>query len=270
MTGVSDQSLVSEPTTRSLMCEHHGEYQSTAQVVLGREFRSGCPACTQRRKEDRRQAGLDWESRQEQERREARARVSAQRSGIPKRFGACGTDTYVATQPGQAYALAVTRAYAENFAEALADCRCLVFTGTTGTGKTHLAIAIANRALRQGYTAVYSPLLDIVDTVKDTWRKESSQSSRQALQPYLECDLLVIDEVGVQFDTDAERVIMSRLIDRRYEAMRPIILVSNLSLDAPAGEPSVRSVLGARIVDRLRENGGKVVRFDWPSHRRGA
>lgn len=87
-------------------------------------------------------------------------------------------------------------------------------------------------------------------------------------------DLLILDEVGVQFGSDTERLLLFDILNERYERRRPTILMSNLALDdAEEGGrvvPGIKSYLGERVFDRLREDGGQSVVFDWPSHRKGA
>ena len=76
-----------------------------------------------------------------------------------------------------------------------------------------------------------------------------------------ETDLLILDEVGVQFGSDTEKLILFDVLNERYEKRRPTLVLSNLSL------PDVEQYLGERIFDRLREDGGEAVVFDWESHR---
>ncbi len=78
-----------------------------------------------------------------------------------------------------------------------------------------------------------------------------------------EIDLLVIDEVGIQFGTDTERMILYEILDLRYEAMLPVILTTNIT-----DLKSLEKLLGERIIDRLFEGESKIVVFEWESHRR--
>jgi DNA replication protein DnaC len=71
----------------------------------------------------------------------------------------------------------------------------------------------------------------------------------------------VLDEVGVQYGTDAEKQIAFEIINTRYENLRPTIIISNLN----AAE--LTTFIGERVMDRLKENGGRLLVFDWPSHR---
>ena len=54
---------------------------------------------------------------------------------------------------------------------------------------------------------------------------------------------------------------MFEIINERYESRQPTILISNLSLT------EVKQYLGDRIFDRMREDGGKYISFDWDSYR---
>lgn len=69
--------------------------------------------------------------------------------------------------------------------------------------------------------------------------------------------------MGIQFGTDTERMILYEILDLRYEAMRPVILTTNIT-----DLKSLEKLLGARIIDRLFEGESKIVFFDWESHRR--
>lgn len=183
--------------------------------------------------------------------------------GFPKRFAASRFDTYRADHEGQQYALNTARGYADNFRQdAHATGACLSFMGTVGTGKTHLACAIGNTVLDAGLKVLYVTARQAVNAIKETWRRDSQTTESQALAKFLAPDLLIFDEVGVQFNTEAEKVLMFDIIDGRYGRMLPSVVISNLTLDG------LKEYLGARSVDRLRENGGALVDFKWESFRR--
>ena len=77
-------------------------------------------------------------------------------------------------------------------------------------------------------------------------------------------DLLILDEVGVQFGSDAEKLILFEIINTRYQDMKPTILISNLTL------VELGKYIGERVVDRMREGGGAILSFDWDSYRGAA
>lgn len=63
----------------------------------------------------------------------------------------------------------------------------------------------------------------------------------------------------MQFGSDAELLLLFNVLNGRYEALRLTVLASNLSAEA------LPDCLGARLMNRLRENGGAVVPFTWAS-----
>ncbi len=77
-------------------------------------------------------------------------------------------------------------------------------------------------------------------------------------------DLLILDEVGAQLGTDWERLMLFKIVNERYKAQLPTIIVSNIDASGLA------DYLGERIVDRMREGGGMTLVLDWPSYRDAA
>ena len=89
----------------------------------------------------------------------------------------------------------------------------------------------------------------------------SGVTEDQVLRYFVTPDLLVIDEVGVQFGTATEQLYLTEVINDRYEAMKPMILLSNLTLK------QVEDTLGVRSMERFKENGGRVLVLNWASYR---
>ncbi len=235
-------------------CAQHGEY--TAMLIGG--LWSTCVACSLNAEKASANAANDaW-------RRELGARAWDARLGraaIPERFSDRRLDTYRPTCPEARHALQVAQGYAANFGAVRKSGACLIFCGDIGTGKTHLSVGIAHAVLEQGGQAVFTSVIRAVRSVKETYSKGVGRTEAQALRDLVEPDLLILDEVGVQFGTDAEKLILFEIINGRYESLRPTIIISNLAI----GE--LEKYLGGRAVDRLREGGGKVVVFDWESYR---
>jgi DNA replication protein DnaC len=180
---------------------------------------------------------------------------------IPDRFFLKTLAHYKATTDGERVALSVAKNYVEEFADHLAAARCLVFCGSPGTGKTHLACAIAKSLAQSGRSTRYFTVQELIRSIRDTWQPGSRESETTVLRSLRGLNLLVLDEVGVQSGTDAEIRQLTEVMDMRYRAMKPTLVVSNCT------RSELKKYLGERIADRLRENGGKVVIFDWPSRR---
>ncbi|WP_229256767.1 ATP-binding protein [Duganella lactea] len=235
-------------------CERHGEFASM--LVAGNW--STCIDCAKDAEmADAAAAQVAW--RGQLAARAWDARLG--RAAIPERFSDHRLSTYQPTCPEATQALSVAQRYADNFGAVRRSGACLIFCGDVGTGKTHLAVGIAHAVLEQGGQAVFTSVIRAVRSVKETFGKGVERTEAQALRDLVEPDLLILDEVGVQFGTDAEKLILFEIINGRYESRRPTIIISNLAI----GE--LEKYLGARAVDRLREGGGKVVVFDWESYR---
>jgi len=237
-------------------CPDHGLYQSRKTTFAGVVIWSACPRC------------IDEEGRKNIEEQDRKRRAASNESimksaEIPPRFANRTLENYVATLPGQRAALRIANDYADHFEDVLANGRSLIFCGTAGTGKTHLAVGIAKRVIALGRTATFTTAMDAIRMVRETYRKNSEITERQAIARFAQADLTIIDEVGSQLGTDAEKVTLFDLINARYERERPMIVLSNLTIK------EVEQYMGSRAFDRLRENGGQAVTFTWPSYRRG-
>ena len=244
--------------TRTDSCAAHGSFEAIN--FIGRIW-SKCPVCSDE----------ETAARKEKEAAEARAAQKGAweeqigRACIPPRFADRTLKNYVAKTPAQQQALAFATAYADDFDQVLKTGRCAMFVGNIGTGKTHLAAGIALRLMRRDSRCVlFSSVMQAVRSIKETWRKDSGMSEAQAIAELVRPDLLILDEVGVQFGSETEKLLMFEVLNERYGARKPTLLMSNLSLE------EVKAYLGERIFDRLREDGGEAVAFDWSSHRGSA
>lgn len=201
---------------------------------------------------------------------EQRRRSGLAACGIPPRFlgadfagyvvGNAAGDEAGGAAKARGKVLDVCRAYAARFREHAALGRSLIFTGAPGTGKTMLACIIAKAVIEGGGTAKYAAAYRLASEVKDTYGRPGV-GEREVFARYVAPDLLVLDEIGMQYGTDAERLALWEVLNGRYEAVRPSVLISNLT------PPEMAAYVGDRVLDRMRENGGAVLAFTWESFR---
>lgn len=254
MTEAIASRLHNPPLERFNGCDTHGPYLS--HCYLG-DVWTACPECTQQATETQRRAAAEKELAQAV----ARWLKTLGHAGIPPRFQDRSLDNFRATNPGQVKALAFAKSYADGFADAVRTGKSAIFTGKPGTGKTHLAAGIGMQLLKGGRKVLFTTVIRALRRVKDSWGKEAQETETQAVKTLVTPDLLILDEVGVQFGSDTEKLLLFDILNERYENRRPVLLLSNLNLEG------TKTYLGERIFDRLREDGGEHVPFDWDSYR---
>lgn len=255
MNTVADMGLHAQPKTRTDKCDIHGPFDS--RCFIGSIW-SKCPTCSA---ETAAKEKAQLEAKERDDRRQAWQRRIGE-AGIPERFQNRSLQSFVAETEAQARALEFASSYADSFDDALATGRSALFIGKPGTGKTHLAVGVGLRVMhRDNRTVLFTTVMRAIRRVKDTWSRDSRETETQAVAALVFPDLLILDEVGVQFGSDTEKLILFDVLNERYEKRRPTLLLSNLTLD------EVKSYLGERVFDRLREDGGEAIPFDWESWR---
>ena len=235
---------------RPAMCQRHGEYISYLLPCQHKEIWSRCPECE---KELQLEKDLHEEAN-------ARAEIAAWRieqlmgqACIPPRFANRSFENFRTDEDEQKMALRACMSYAvTGWEDTMKTGRSLCILGRPGTGKTHLAAAMVRSVISRGFPAVYVREADIFRRIKETYMSRSV-SERQAMADFVKPALLVIDEVGRQYGTPAERFMFFDVIDRRYENMKPTILISNLD------KTHFRELLGLSLFSRLAEGGGQLL-----------
>lgn len=188
---------------------------------------------------------------------------------IPYRFKGKNLIDYEANTKDQKLIKSVCEKYVENIDEVRKKGTSMVFCGSPGTGKTHLAYAMAQYLQQRLVTAAVVTAANMTSYVKQAYKipwyngMGSGDSTPQDVQTeFSHFELLIIDEAGIQTDSEAEKRIFFDIINKRYENMDPTIIMSNLTLD------ELTAFIGERVMDRMKEGGGMVFAFDWGSYRK--
>ena len=107
--------------------------------------------------------------------------------------------------------------------EFVSEGRSLILYGKTGRGKTHLAVAIAYKAIQNGFEAHFTTAAALID---DLSRASADGNFRQALSTYTHPHVLVVDEVGyLSYGPDAANVLF-HVVNDRHLRKRPMIFTT--------------------------------------------
>lgn len=120
----------------------------------------------------------------------------------------------------------ICRNYSEKFADFRKDGKGLLLFGTVGTGKTFYAAAIANELIDRGYSCLVTNFSRLVNTIQGMYT--GRQEYIDALNGY---DLLVIDDLAAERNTEYMNEIVYSVIDSRNRAGLPLIITTNLTSD---------------------------------------
>lgn len=227
------------------MCPLHGEYLAN-QVWLSGQIKevSECPECF-KLKEARR--AIDEEkARKEEAERNRKQRIVETR--MPLEYQTKDFSTFIQETDSQKAAFKLARRFVKGWEKAKAGGYGLLFLGSCGTGKTHLACAIMIELLKEyafSYPRYYKAS-EIFSAVRSTYQAGASTNEEETLKFFSSIQLLVIDEVGVQKGSEAEKRILFSILDNRVTSNKPSNLLSNL------GPKALEELLGDRLYDRIR------------------
>lgn len=226
-------------------CHTHGEYTALLNTQTGC-IEGKCPEC---------QDAIDIAHVQEK-----RIQHLYRIAGIPKIYADKGLSDYETLNNSQAEGLRQARSFAENFVAN--PNRSLIFTGNPGTGKTHLSIGIIKQLILLGLHCRYTTVNDMFSDIKSTYNSAVLKTEDEVVEEYIAPAALVIDELGISTLSKTEEGLLYRVINGRYVEGRTTIVVSNLNIS------SLVAASGDRLIDRLRDGGGRLIDLQHDSYRR--
>ena len=190
------------------------------------------------------------------------------KSGIKKRFQHRTFDNFKADTSERQRCYKIAKRYADTFKQRYENGDGLYIEGTNGTGKTHLAAAIALQLINEGVPVICKTSTDMLLDIKKTFeRSEISESTVLGL--YKSADLLIIDDLGKEQCSDWSMSTLYSILNDRYEDMKPTIITTNYSAEelirvlTPKGYDDTKIVA---IISRLRET-STVITMAWEDYR---
>ena len=115
--------------------------------------------------------------------------------------------------------------YAAGFNE---KSKSVFFFGETGLGKTHLTLAIVNEVIKKDCGVIYAPVSHIINDIE---KQKFGGGGTETLDMVCDCDLLVLDDLGSEFNTPFSVSVIYDIINTRILSEKPTIINTNLSFD---------------------------------------
>ena len=197
-----------------------------------------------------------------------RSRARGLASAIPARYRGVSFDrpplSDMARAPETRQALAAVREYADDVSARLDRGDSLWLSGSVGTGKTTLAMAVSAAAAKAGRSVAIYSLPQLLSRIRRTYDAAVGEDSYVAFFERLtSVDLLHIDDLGAEKRTDWVLEQLYAIVDERYGAERSMLVTTNLE------ETELEEQIGARTVSRLVEMCGELgpLRVEGRDHR---
>lgn len=197
---------------------------------------------------------------EKREREEAHRKEMIERkfaiSKLGERFQNSKFDTFD-WRPGTEKALQHAKEFVENFDNN--EGEGLLIWGVSGNGKSHLAAAIVHALKAKEKTVVFQDVPELLGRIRDTFNRNSKETETAIMDALLDCNLLVMDDIGAEKVTDWVLDVLFRIIDGRNRRMKPIVYTTNFN---PAKllqrfmtkDEDMSEIQAKRIVDRITGN----------------
>lgn len=185
---------------------------------------------------------------------------------IPERYRHCSLDTYETAfkgaNPSLAHALMSARKFADTYPVDTAG-NGLLFVGTSGLGKTHLAVGVLQRLVQErGVKGLFCDYRELLKNIQNSYNPQVNTTELELLKPIFTAEVLVLDDLGAQKPNEWVWDTVALILNTRYNDKLTTIITTNYA-DLPAGagfKPGTNGAtpirgedtLGDRIGDRMR------------------
>lgn len=170
---------------------------------------------------------------------------------LPKRYEDCYITNYFPTHPSQVKAKKLAKEFGMTYP---AFDGGLLYTGSVGVGKTHLAVSILKLLSERGFTCLFYEFGSLLKEIQDSYNPNTKASELTVLAPVLNAEILVLDELGASKPTDWVRDTMAHVINTRYNDKKATIFTSNYPDERVNDrDEALEDRIGVRLRSRIYE-----------------
>ncbi len=194
-----------------------------------------------------------------------RRRLRLDAAGVPPRYQHCDLASFDhLNNPSLVRAHGFARRVVDEFP---GGDHGVLFCGRAGVGKTHLAVAALRELIVQrGASGLFAEFTHLLRRIQDTYDRRSETPSWAVLQPALEAEVLVLDDLGCARTTPWIMETLGLILNERYNGKRLTVITTNRVDAPPPGEESLTDRIGERLASRLAEMCW-IVRMDGEDYR---
>lgn len=198
----------------------------------------------------------------------ARVLTLLERARIPKRYKDCSLSTFERLNESLQAAFMMATKFADEY-PVNNEGKGVLFTGTMGVGKTHLAVGLIRALIEDRSTpCLFCDYRELLKQIQESYNASTHVTELQVLQPIFQVDVLLIDDLGFIRPTEWVWDTVALILNSRYNAKKTTIITTNYpnlpssflqpgdrprSKDQAAAQNAMREeTLGDRIGERMR------------------
>ncbi len=182
------------------------------------------------------------------------------RAQIPPRYEHCAFENFDIRKDSRTgepnRSLVAAKLYSQKLVEEYPTDFGLLFIGPTGSGKTHLGIAVLRELmLRKAVPCLYYDFLKLLKDIRDSYNPVSHTSELRVLRPVLDAEVLLLDDLTASDPTDWVRETLAYIISSRYNEKKVTLITTTLASRQTSGRRNVRMPSGEVVPDADRSIG---------------